>query len=201
VLKQEITYKDFDGNPQTEMLYFNLSKTEMVDLLDLQPRLEKWLKITQGEQRNLTTAEVQDLLGIIKLLIEKSYGERSDDGKRFRKSPEIFADFKDSAVYDAFLFGLFEDIQLGLSFMVGILPQDLVDNESLQQAQQAFEQSQQPRVQEVPIPNNVATVGGELSTVKTEVPAWIRENRDPTQKELANMSREELAEAFRRKNQ
>lgn len=201
MLKQEITYKDFDGNPQTEMLYFNLSKTEMVDLLDLQPRLEKWLKITQGEQRNLTTAEVQDLLGIIKLLIEKSYGERSDDGKRFRKSPEIFADFKDSAVYDAFLFGLFEDIQLGLSFMVGILPQDLVDNESLQQAQQAFEQSQQPRVQEVPIPNNVATVGGELSTVKTEVPAWIRENRDPTQKELANMSREELAEAFRRKNQ
>lgn len=185
MLKQTVTYTDYNDEKQTEDLYFNLTKTEMMDLLDLLPRMEAFTASTAGQERDMTPAEIKEMLAIIKQLIEKAYGVRSADGKHFRKSEEIFNDFAQSAVYDAFVFNLFEDLNNANNFMVGIMPKDLLAQVQKETGAQGVETIQ---------------TGAALNGTKEEVPAYIREDREPTRAELAAMSPSELQAAFRRKS-
>lgn len=180
MLKQIVKFKNYNDEDDSEELYFNINKSELAGMLDFLPRLEKMQRMFAGDDRTLSTAEVQEMLSIIKYLIETSYGERSEDGKRFVKSPAIFENFTQTAAYDAFLFGLFENsATLALEFMIGILPKDLVEG------------------------TDVATIMTELPAPVEPVderPAYIREDREPTQRELSNMTQQELIQAFARKN-
>lgn len=180
MLKKTITYEDFNGDSATETLYFNLTRTETIDLMDLRPRLEEWSNRVSGDPRELTTDEVRELLNLVKLLIDASYGLRSPDGKRFVKNDDILTEFKQTALYDEFLFGLFENIEECLSFLQGIVPKKFAT---------AAEDIQAPKVVEVALPQPVLE----------EVKPWIAENRDPTGAELQSMSKEEMIEAFARK--
>ena len=126
MLKQSVSYVDFDDNECVETLYFNLTKTELTDNLDMKDELEKIQKDFTGEpKRNLEEHEVRRILELVKTFMRLSYGIRSEDGKRFIKTPEIWTEFTQTAAYDAFLFGLFENPANALSFMTGILPKDL----------------------------------------------------------------------------
>jgi hypothetical protein len=197
MLKQTITYTDFDDLERTETLYFNLTRTDLVDLLDLEPELLRWqerLNQKQQTEGTLTVPEIRELLEIIKRLVRHSYGVRSEDGRKHRKSDEIFEDFKASAVYDAFMMSMFMDVQKGIDFMIGILPSGMVE---VEEVAKAIDENRAATVTEVPIPDNVT----DISATVVEVPAWMREDRDPTAAELKDASPEELREAFRRKSQ
>lgn len=186
MLKQIVKYTDFNGEDASEILYFNITKTEWMSMLDLQPRLESWLekaKADGDDNRNLTPAEILEMVEIIKYLIEKSYGIRGDDGKKFQKSTAIYDDFKSMAVYDEFVFGLFLEPQRAVDFMVAITPKDLPDVEG--GVMQALQRNEE--VVELPEPEDTR-------------PPWIKEDREPTQRELANMSKEDLLAVFAKKN-
>ena len=193
MLKETVKYDNFDGVEKEETLYFNLTKTEMIDMLDLQPRLEAWAKATAGTDRDLTTSEITDMIEIIKLLIEKSYGVRTEDGNHFRKSPELYANFKDSAIYDAFVFGLFMDPEHGVAFMMGILPKGIED------IAERISKANTNKTELASLPDIPVTSSETITAVDEEVPAWIREDRDPTSKELQEASPEEIKLAFKRK--
>lgn len=200
MLKESIKYTDFDDVEQSEMLYFNLTKTEMMDMLDMQPRLEAYSKISdETEARKLTPTEIKELLAIIKELIEKAYGVRSEDGKHFRKSPAIFDDFRQTAVYDAFVFGLFENPERAINFMIGILPKGLDDDAIEQVREDATAElkamDKTAEVQDIPLPGHVPT----LDATDKEVPAYLREDREPTRAELGKMTPDQLSAAFQKK--
>lgn len=126
MLKQSVSYTDFDDNECVETLYFNLTKTELTDNLDMKEELEKIQQDFTGEpKRNLETHEIQRILDLVKTFMRLSYGIRSEDGKRFIKTPELWTEFTQTAAYDSFLFGLFENPANALAFMTGILPKDL----------------------------------------------------------------------------
>jgi hypothetical protein len=178
MLKLTQDYIDYDGNPQTEELHFHLTKDKMIDLLDIQPRLEAWQEKISGPERELTTDEIRELLDIVKILIKKSYGIRI--GPRFIDTDEVYTEFTQTAVYDAFLFGLFDPPTRAMDFMSGIVPADLA-----KQAAESVGNTEQ--LVELPQP----------STDESDTrPAWLREGRQPTKIELANMSKEELQLAF-----
>ncbi|WNM72523.1 hypothetical protein SEA_ARTORIAS_54 [Gordonia phage Artorias] len=125
-MKQSVSYTDFDDNECVETLYFNLTKTELTDNLDLKEELEKIQQDFTGEpKRNLETHEIQRILDLVKTFMRLSYGIRSEDGKRFIKTPDLWTEFTQTAAYDSFLFGLFENPANALAFMTGILPKDL----------------------------------------------------------------------------
>ena len=44
MLKQTVSYFDFDDNPSQETLYFNLTKTELADNIHLRDELEEMQK-------------------------------------------------------------------------------------------------------------------------------------------------------------
>ena len=125
MLKQTVEYTDFDDNKATETLYFNLTKSELTENLHLKEELEGLQKMVTGERRELETSEVTQILELVKTFMRLSYGVRSSDGKRFIKTPELWTEFTQTAVYDAFLFSLFEDPTRAVNFMSGILPLDL----------------------------------------------------------------------------
>ena len=194
MLKETITYTDFDGDTQEETLYFNITKTDMTDLMDLLPELEAWQERTAGSDENMSPEDKVELMRIVKILIRHSYGIR-EDARHFRKSEAIREDFESSAAYDAFVFSMFENPEKCVNFMIGILPKELLEDEEVLAAAKTAQDAARS-VETVEIPANVQ----DLKAVDQEVPAWIREDREPTKAEQANMSREELLLAFQRKN-
>lgn len=185
MLKEIIKYTDFNDTPQVETLYFNLTRTEMSNMLDLQPRLSQWMDLSDDDDREMTTDEIKEILAIVQLLVKAAYGIRSEDGKHFRKSDELFELFKSSAVYDEFVFSLFEKPEKAVAFMQGVMPASLVAEANAQLAKTE-------EVKGVDGPSHVA--------VDKEVPAYIREGRAPTKEEYAKLTPEEAMEAFRRKS-
>lgn len=146
MLKETITYEDFDGTSVTEDLYFNLTKTEMMDYTSLEKDFEdaeKKIKASIAAGTNeLTVDEIKMILDIVKKLLEISYGERSTtpEGKiKFAKRDgQAFKDWKDTAGYDAFLWWLFEDESRAIRFMISIMPKDV--REEMPSVEQLIEQ-------------------------------------------------------------
>jgi len=131
MLKKEITFEDFNGEKTTETLYFNLTKSEMIEMeADYQEGLDATIK------RIIKTNDRQGLIREFKKIILKSYGEKSEDGKRFMKSDAIRDAFTQTAAYDAMFMELATNDIAAAAFMKGILPKDMqaevarLDNET-----------------------------------------------------------------------
>ena len=80
MLKREIKYTDFDGNEVTDTFYFNITKSEIVELeVGYTGGMEGFIKnIVNAEDNKALVAE-------FKRIILLAYGQKSPDGKRFIK--------------------------------------------------------------------------------------------------------------------
>lgn len=122
MLKETITYVDFDGNERTEDYYFNLTKTEL-----LRMEMNKNGSLT-GLLTKITKAnDMPDIFEAMENLIFKSYGEKSVDGRHFNKSDEISTKFSQSMAYDQLFDKLTSDANYAYKFLMGILPAELAE--------------------------------------------------------------------------
>ena len=117
MLKKTIKYIDYDGNEREEDFYFNLSKGELAEMeLSLNGGLEGIEnRITQEKDNKKIVATFKDL-------ILRSYGKKSDDGKRFIKSPELTEEFTQTEAYSDLFIELATDADAAATFVNGILP-------------------------------------------------------------------------------
>lgn len=120
MIKKTITYTDFDGNEQKEDFYFNVSKTE---LLDMETKYEGGFAHYLEEIQK--AEDVKAIMNVMKDIVSMSVGKRSEDGKRFIKNDEIRDDFLFSPAYDELFMDLFQNADHGTEFIKGILPADL----------------------------------------------------------------------------
>lgn len=117
MLKKTITYTDYDDNQRTEDFYFNLSKAEIVEMeMSENGGLEKLLTKMIAEQDSKRLTEM------FKEIILKSYGEKSLDGKRFIKSPELREAFVQTEAYSELFIALTSDTKAMEDFVNGIIP-------------------------------------------------------------------------------
>ena len=118
MLKKDITFIDFEGNEVTETHYFNISKTEIVELeLEFEEGLEAGLKALIAEKDNL------EILRRFKKIIIGSYGRR--EGNSFLKDEEAGRLFAGSLAFDELMMSFFTDAENAAEFIRGILPRDL----------------------------------------------------------------------------
>lgn len=122
MLTRQITYEDFNGNTRTDTFYFHLSKPE---LLELQFG-ENGLDFAAYIQQIVETSDYHKLLKEFKSLILLAYGEKSDDGRRFVKSPEIREEFSQTNAYSELFMELASDDKSAADFINGIVPKDMV---------------------------------------------------------------------------
>lgn len=182
MLKKTITYKDLDDNPVTEDFYFNLSKAEVLEMeVSVEGGLaEHFKKITEAEK-----PDGKVILKTFKDFILSSVGRRSEDGKRFIKSPEITAEFEQSNAYSEFLMELSTDAASGAQFLKAVIPSDLAENLP----------DSTPTMQTVQLPGAAA----QAPASEGDVPEWVTSGRVPTEAELRDATPEQMKEAFRRK--
>lgn len=77
---KKIKYTDFNGIDREEEFYFNLTDAELMELqYGHLGGLDVMLK------KIIQTQNTPELIEIFKTIIMKSYGERSDDGREFKK--------------------------------------------------------------------------------------------------------------------
>jgi hypothetical protein len=133
MLKETITYEDFDGVSTTEDMYFHLTKLELTEMaMDLPDGLADNLSSESTPEHLLTaiTARLgrKGIIDFIKALVIKAYGIRSvgQDGKtRFMKSEQIATDFANSMACHAFIMELMSDDDRSARFFNGIVPSEL----------------------------------------------------------------------------
>lgn len=122
MLKKTIKYTDYNGKERTEDCYFNLTKAEVTQMeLSVDGGFAEYLrKITEAEN-------VPALCSVFENIIHKSYGIKSDDGRRFIKNEELVTDFEQSEAYSELFMELVTDADAAANFVKGILPGDLED--------------------------------------------------------------------------
>lgn len=120
MFKDTITYKDFDGQERTETIYFNLTKAEVVFMENssVDGLFTDYLKSIVESQDNI------EIMKNFELLVRKSYGVKSNDGKRFIKSEELTDEFMQTNAYSEFVMKLLSDAEYAGKFVNGIIPQE-----------------------------------------------------------------------------
>ena len=121
MLKKVITYKDWNDLERSEEHYFNLSKPEVV-------KMQASVKGGYDVQLKAIAAGMNGagIMTFFEDLIKASYGEKSDDGRRFMKSEEISRAFMETRAYEALFEELITDSGAAAAFVNAIMPPDLV---------------------------------------------------------------------------
>ena len=123
------TYTDYDDNQRTEDFYFNYSEAERTDLQfsvsgGLAGMIDKIIK----------TNDMPKLVELFRELIQKAYGEKSNDGRRFMKSPELTKEFTETVAYSQIYMRLATDSKAAQEFINKVVPKSMKDK--MQQANQ-----------------------------------------------------------------
>ena len=115
--KKTITYEDFNGNTRTEDFYFNLTRSELIKLeVGRDGGLDTYL------QKIVDAKDAPEIMDAFENIILSSYGVKSDDGRTFKKSKEISADFANTNAYDKLYTELCTDSDAAAAFVNGIMP-------------------------------------------------------------------------------
>ena len=131
MFKKTITYTDYNGSERTEDFYFNLSKAELMEMeMSMAGGMEAML------QKIIAAQDTSKIIEMFKKIILKAYGEKSDDGKRFIKSPELSKAFSETEAYSNFFVELAQDAGKASEFINGIIPSGLKPKENMQNTNQ-----------------------------------------------------------------
>ena len=129
MLRKMIPYTDFDGNQGEYEAYFNLTKTECMDL-DLEYEEEGGLlEHLKNLFKDRVNGEIprKPAVDFIKLLVERAYGVRpKEDRSLFLKEDEdgkpLVRKFKQHPAYDAFVYALLSGEEPLDDFAAAVLP-------------------------------------------------------------------------------
>lgn len=185
MIKKTIEFTDFNGDKQVEDHYFNLTKSELFKMEvtaegnSLQEYAQKIVEANKG-------SEIMDLFDKV---LAKSYGIRSEDGKRFMKSEEIYKAFSETAAYDAFFFELVTDADKMTKFFAGVVPTDV--------------QAEASSIDDLKAQALAAKGGFNKPTVETmttvkDIPTESLAAKEP--QDISSLSREELEARLRNSN-
>lgn len=120
MLTREFTYTDFDGIERTDICQFNLTKSELIQM-----ELGKEGRMTNMLDRIVKAKNVPSLMQEFKDFILLTYGQKSDDGRRFVKSKELSEAFSQTVPYDMLFMELITDDNKAAEFINGLIPKDL----------------------------------------------------------------------------
>lgn len=117
MLKKTITYTDYDGLERTEEFRFNLTKAELVDM-----ELTTAGTFSETMKRIIAEKDIIRIAKLFKELLLKSYGVKSDDGKRFIKSQELSEAFSQTEAYNDLYIELLSNPEEAAKFFAEVAP-------------------------------------------------------------------------------
>ena len=116
MLKETVTYIDYNENERTDELYFNLTDAEIMEL-----ELSTPGGLAGMINRVIAAQDQPTIIKIFKDFILKAYGVESPDGKRFIKNDEVRAEFEQSEAYSIMFMRLATDAKYAAEFVNGLV--------------------------------------------------------------------------------
>lgn len=117
MIKETRKYVDFDGIEREEDFYFNFTKAELLQMeLSVKGGFHAYI------EQIVKAKDETELIRLFKELLEKSYGVKSPDGRRFIKNAEVLEDFKQTEAYSDLFLELATDADKASKFVNGIFP-------------------------------------------------------------------------------
>nr|DAW78701.1 MAG TPA: hypothetical protein [Caudoviricetes sp.] len=130
MLKKTITYNDYNGVERKDDFYFNLTQAEVTEM-----ELSVNGGLAEQIQKIVNAKDTPSIIKIFKELILKAYGEKTDDGKRFRKVNDngvsLSIAFSETEAYSKLFMELATDDIAAAEFVKGIIPANLNQAEVL----------------------------------------------------------------------
>lgn len=139
MLKKTVEYVDFNDEKQVEDCFFNLTKTELIEMaMDLPEGVSE----SVGDDPNnidedkavsklMETMGNKGVLKFIKDLVLKSYGVKSADGRRFMKVDEngkpLSIEFSQTMAFETIIDEFMSNDVAAASFVNGIIPSSVAD--------------------------------------------------------------------------
>lgn len=133
MIKKTVKYTDYNGIERTENCYFNITKSEAMEM-----QFESGGNLPDILQKMIDEKDQVKLGRMFKDLIVKTYGIKSDDGKRFIKSKEISEAFEQTPAYDEIYMDLLTHEDHAVAFVKGILPADVAKEIAKEEAKKAL---------------------------------------------------------------
>lgn len=120
MLTKTIAYTDYNGVSRIEKHHFHLSKAEIMEL-----ELGTAGGFIDTVKTAIDSHDQPLLFKTFKMLLQKSYGVKSEDGRRHIKSDEILAEFVQTEAYSKLFMELVSDAKVATEFFNGIMPADM----------------------------------------------------------------------------
>jgi hypothetical protein len=121
MIEYPMTYTDFDGNERKETFCFNLTPAEIADM-----QYATSGGFSEMLTRVVDSKDVPRIAEMFKKIIRESYGEKSPDGKYFKKRAAdghlLADDFAQTQAYSDFYMKLATDATEAARFVRGITP-------------------------------------------------------------------------------
>ena len=121
MLKETITYEDYNGATRTEDFYFNLNEAEVMEM-----QMSTSGGLSEMIRRIIAAQDEPAIINIFKDLVLKAYGEKSLDGKHFTKINDagvpLSRAFSQTEAYSQLFMKLATDTEAAIRFVNGIVP-------------------------------------------------------------------------------
>lgn len=133
--RKTVKYKNYHGNEVTRDLWFNISDVEAMNMGlaennngKMTMALDRLAELREAKEGDTIPQNVLgDFVEYVESIVIKAYGEISDDGESFNKSPEISQRFENSAAYNALITELIQDPDELNKLFEGMLPDRMKD--------------------------------------------------------------------------
>ena len=119
MIKETITYVDYNDIERTEDFFFNLTKAELTEI-----EMSTSGGLVEMINRIVAAQDAPSIIKVFKELILKAYGVKSLDGKRFEKSDKLRTEFEQTEAYSQLFMKLATDADAASKFVNGIIPSD-----------------------------------------------------------------------------
>lgn len=126
MIAKTVKYKDYNGVEREEKFFFNLTQAEVTEMeLSMNGGLGEHIK------QIVAASNTAEVIKVFKELLLKSYGEKTLDGKRFRKVDDkgtpLSIAFSETEAYSILFMELATDDVKAAEFVNGIMPSDVVE--------------------------------------------------------------------------
>ena len=148
MLSKTITYTDFNGRTRTETFEFHLYQHERVKWASDKDGLLRYKKdLSDADLEGIQKAAITDeaeaermlnvllndgtiftIVNVIEDLVRRSYGQRSEDGRRFVKSKEMTEEFMQTEAYSVLFEELTTNPDAGSAFMHALMAKNETQN-------------------------------------------------------------------------
>lgn len=118
MVKETITYTDYNGVERKEEYLFNMNKAE---LMELEMTTEGGLSAMI--QSIIDANDIPEIVKIFKKLLLMAYGKKSPDGRRFIKSEELSKEFAQTEAYSELFMELATNAEKAAEFINKMIPE------------------------------------------------------------------------------